>query len=147
MHRAPLGCRIGNKSRQPRKRVGLPHPDGRRLLCHAFLRTHPDDVVHVDIVSKNHLSAAVDVHHRRQVRQIQPEIVQKCAVLTEDVGVVGIVGRGVVVAQKNEDSAADACCELLAARDIGFFAKHDVYHNLSLKYIKFVAQNTFTPLL
>ena len=66
VHLAALGKSIGHKAGQSCKGVGLPYSNLCRLVGNALLRTHPDDVVYVDVVAKNHLSTAVDVNHRRQ---------------------------------------------------------------------------------
>ena len=85
----------------------------------------PDDVVDVVVVGEDVVLAGLAVEHADEVLPLKAEEIEEGAVLTEPIGVVGIIARGFVVAGENDDAVADILAELLAAGDVGFFLEHD----------------------
>ena len=108
--------------RRPRSSVG--HADHLRALGDRRQFAHPDDVVDGQLVAEDRRPAPVDVDHRRQVRLVEPEVVEEGAVLAERVAVVGEVHRALAVAEKEQEAAFDSALQLLATPAVDIFRKH-----------------------
>lgn len=91
----------------------------------------PDNIVDIVVVGKEVVLAIVAVEYAYEVFALQAEEVEECRVLTEPVGVVWVVAGGFVVTLDDDKAVANILAELLAASNIGFFAKHNV---LSIYY-------------
>ena len=64
----------------------------------------PDDIVDVVVVSEEIVYSVVAVQHADKIFALKTEEIEKCTVLTEPIGVVGVVAGGFVVAL-NDDKA------------------------------------------
>ena len=68
-------------------------------LFHAGLRPHPDNVVHRNVISEEILFSTLGVDSSGYSRLVNSEEIKECTVLTELIGVVGIITRCFVVSQ------------------------------------------------
>ena len=78
-----------------RKTLADTHP-GCQLLDRR-LRTHPDDIIHGHIVAEEILLVGIHINDARISGMSMAEEIQKGTVLTELIGVVGIIGRSLVI--------------------------------------------------
>lgn len=106
---------------------GLRGSDHGGLLAEEGLRAHPDDVVDGEVVAEDNVASFIDVDDGSEAVEVESEVVEERGVLTETVGVVGIIHRSMVVAEEQQHAAAHAALQLRPPLDIGFFAKHGFY--------------------
>ncbi len=85
---------------------------------------HPHDVIDSQLVAEDGGAALVDIDHRRQLRLIETEVVEKSTVLAEGVAVVRVVHRALVVAQKQEQPVVKPVLQNCASLFIGWAWKH-----------------------
>lgn len=106
---------------------GLRGSDHGSLLAEKRLCAHPNDVIDGGVVAKDDVAPFIDVDDGSEAVEVEPEIIEERGVLTETVGVVGIVHRSMVVAEEQQHAAAHAALQLRPPLDIGFFAEHGFY--------------------
>ena len=88
------------------------------------LVSHPDDIINGEVIAKDDGLVRIKVDNGGNVCDGKPEEIEKVAVLTEVIGVVRIVHRGLVVAQENGDAMLYGLREFLTSVLInGFFDK------------------------
>ena len=79
------------------------------------LRAGPDDVLDGEVVAVKGGFARLGIQQTRDARHIEAEVVAERGVLTEVVGVVGIIVGGILVAREQDQALADFAAELVAA--------------------------------
>ena len=84
----------------------------------------PDDIVDVDVVAEERFGIVVNIDDTDECLPCLTEVVEEGGVLTEAVCVCRIVAGAVVVAEEDDESAADFCLEFVAARDVNFLAEN-----------------------
>ena len=84
----------------------------------------PNHVVDGDIHAKENLLATLKVDDADQVGVVETEIIGEVAVLTIDVGVVGIVEGGFVVGREESDALRDHFFQCSATATVNIFCKH-----------------------
>ena len=90
-------------------------------LAQRGLGTRPDDVVDGQLIAEDDFAVLIDVDDGGQSGVVEAEEIKERGVLTETVGVVGIIHRCLVVAEEEQQAAAHVALQLGAATDIGFF--------------------------
>ena len=96
-------------------------------LFDAGKRTCPNDIVYVVVVGKEVVLARVAVEHTNKVFALKAEEVEEGAVLTEPIGVVGVVAGGFVVALNDNNAVTYIFAQLFTTSDISFFFEHGIY--------------------
>ena len=87
------------------------------LLGHTGLGTHPDNIVHGKVITKEGLFPTLNIYHTGKARMIDTEEIEERTVLTEMIGIIGIVGRCLAIAQQQDKTTA----YLAAQRFTAFF--------------------------
>ena len=82
----------------------------RALRSHRRLRTHPDDVIDVHIISVKAFFRTVKVENRRKVRLVNTPEIKEITVLTELVIIAAVVGSSIDIAKEYGDSASALSC-------------------------------------
>ena len=106
------------------QRLGLHDADAEGFLLQCRLSSHPYDVVNREFVAENDFLVVVDVDHGGQAGIIKAEEIQEGRILTEAVGVVGIVHSDFLVAKEEEDAAAYAFLQGITSLYVSFFREH-----------------------
>ena len=91
MYAAAEPDRGGQIVGQRRQRAAVGDARAGAFFAQRGLRPRPDDVVDGEIVAEKHLLARIGVDDARERRPVEAEIVEERRILTEIVGVVGIV--------------------------------------------------------
>ena len=129
VHAAAEGAGAGDCVVQCAVRRAVRHAYAGSDRSHGRHRTHPDDVVDVDIIREDGLLAAVQVDDRRIARFVDAEIVQPAAVLAELVTIVPILGGGLDIADEYGDAFRSlrlhTVDERLTPPDIYLFCEHN----------------------
>ena len=84
----------------------------------------PDDIVDVVVVGEEIIFAIVTVEHTYQVFALKAEEIEKGAVLTEPIGVVGVIAGCFVVALDDDKPVAYVLAQLFTTGDISLFFEH-----------------------
>jgi hypothetical protein len=87
-----------------RKRSCRRTSDKSALRSHRRLRTHPDDIIYVHIISIKALIRRIKVQHSRKPRLINAPEIQEAAVLTELIIIAAVVCRSVNIAKEHSDA-------------------------------------------
>ena len=95
-------------------------------LAEAGLGARPNNVVHGHVVAIDGGLTRRGVHHGSQIGLVEAEEIEECAVLTESVGVVGVVKSRLCITQNNDEAIGHGLCQTLAALDIYLLLKHIV---------------------
>ena len=103
------------------QRLGLHDADAEGFLLQCRLCSHPYYVVDSELVAEDDFLVVVDVDHGSQSGIIKAEEIQESRILTETVGVVGIVHSDFFVSKEEENTASYAFFQGLASCFIGFF--------------------------
>ena len=75
-------------------------------VAHTVNTAIPHDILNVDVIANQHLSAFVNVDNAHQSISPLPEIVQERGILTEGIiPVVGIVAWRLIVTEEDDDTA------------------------------------------
>ena len=88
------------------KRSGRSAADERTFGCDGRLRTHPDNIINIYIVTIETLDPAVNVKHSSKAWFIYTPIIEEVAVLTELIVIAAIVGRSIHIAKEDCDTAS-----------------------------------------
>jgi hypothetical protein len=88
------------------KRSGRSAADERTFGCDGRLRTHPDNIINIYIVTIETLEPAVNVKHSSKAWFIYTPIIEEVAVLTELIVIAAIVGRSIHIAKEDGDTAS-----------------------------------------
>ena len=100
-------------------RQGLRDTHHLGLFSQRGLGTRPDDIVDGQLVAKHNLAVFIDIDDSRQTRIIESEEIEEGRVLTEAVGIVGIVHAHLIVTQEEQQSATHVLLQLCPAAEIG----------------------------
>ena len=98
-----------------RERTGLRHAHLLGQRGNRRLVAHPDDIVDGEVVAEDNRLVRVEVDDGRDVGDGKSEEIEEIAVLTEVIGIVGIVHRGFMVAQKHGDTVLDSRRQFLSS--------------------------------
>jgi hypothetical protein len=101
-------------------------------LAPFFERRHspsPHNIVNRQVIAKDDFTVFVDIDNRSNARKVESEEIQHRGVLTEPVGIVGIVHAHLVIAQEEQQSAAHILLQLRPAPYICFLT------NLHIQYL------------
>ena len=79
---------------------------GRCFLAECRLDTRPDDIIDGQIITEDDLCVSIYIDDGGQAGIVKTEKIQKCGVLTEAIGIVGIVDASLVIAQEEQQPAA-----------------------------------------
>ena len=106
------------------ERDGGRHADLGTHVAERGLGTGPDDVLDGEGITVEGLFARIGIDQADDRGDVQPEVVAERRVLTEIVGVVGIIVRSEAVAGQQDDALSDLGAQLATARGIGLCGKH-----------------------
>ena len=121
---AAQGDGLAQAGGQIGRREGLRHADLGTQFAECGLGAGPDDVFDGEVVAVEGLFARVGVDQADHRRDVQSEVVAERRILTEVVGVVGVVVRSQRIAGQQDDALSDSGAQLAAARGIGFCGEH-----------------------
>ena len=123
---ASLSQGVAQIRRQRRHGPRLRHPNLGREIRYRRLRAPPDDILNRKVIAIERLGTAVGVDNTRQGGQALSEKVEERRILTEVVGVAGIVHGRLVIARQQDQSAADSAAKLRTALRISLCRKHNL---------------------
>ena len=106
MDAASLADGLGTKGLEGGEIATILHAHTGGKFFDAGQRACPDDIVDVVIVGKKIVFPVVAVEDTNQVLTLEPEEIEKRTVLTEPIGVVGVVAGGFVVALNDDKTVA-----------------------------------------
>lgn len=115
MNLPALGDRLSYHLFQFGERAALRHSDLCGQLLHAGLGSHPDNVVHIHIVTEKAFLVAVCIDDTRKSGMRMAEEIDERTVLTKFIRIVRIICRGFVVSQNKYDAVTDFLTQSLAA--------------------------------
>ena len=95
--------------------------DLRTLILQRRLCTCPDDIIDGEFIAKHNLAVLIHIDDGSQTSVVESEEIEKRAVLTERIGVIGIVHAYLVVSQEEQQSATHILLQLSPAADISAF--------------------------
>ena len=121
-------ARILHQTLQAFHRRALPHPALFGHIGHGIYGTKPNDVVQIDVVADEPFLARISIDHAHEALAVLAKEVEEGRVLTELVGVGRVVGRRVVVAEEQDESAPHVMAQRLAPSHVCFFCEqHNRY--------------------
>ena len=88
--------------------------------------------INIDIITYEPLPPLITVNHATQPLTLQSEIIQESTVLTPLVGIARIVGRRIIVTEKQYQSRADSLSQHTAALNVCLFRKKHSRQELKL---------------
>jgi hypothetical protein len=89
-----------------RKRSGRSAAYESTFRCDRWLRTHPYDIIYIDVISIEAFFSALKVENSRKAWLIYAPIIEEVAVLTELIVIAAIVGRSIHIAKEDGDTAS-----------------------------------------
>ena len=125
MNTAPLSYGFFKPLFDRPQRGGTGHPDPFGLFGQSRLRSHPDNIVDRIVVPVKLLFARIQIDYPGVIRMIEPEKIEERTVLTEQIRIVGVVGRRFAVSRQQHQSAAQTGPERLAPGYVGTFIEHN----------------------
>ena len=116
--------RCGNNPVESLQGLAIRHSDLGTQLHEAWLRTCPDDILDGKVVAKEHRLARLGIYDTHKCRQLQTKIVLEGRVLTEVVGVVGIVVWRIEVSGDKDNTLTYTTAQLGTTRYVGCWTEH-----------------------
>ena len=99
-------------------------------------RPCPYDIVNGQVVTKDDLTVFIDIDDRSNAWEVESEEIQHRGVLTESVGIVGIVHAHLVIAQEEQQPATHILLQLRPAPHIRFLTDfHTQYLLISFIFL------------
>ena len=95
-----------------------------RFLLEGRLDAHPDNGIDGQLIPKDDLPVVVDVDNGGQSGIRQAEEIEEGGILTEMIGVVGIIHATLVISQKQQQSGTDCLFQFRPTGDVCIFTKH-----------------------
>ena len=82
--------------------MSYPHPFG--LVAQGSLWACPYHIIHGDFVTHNPFFSRLDINYGCKPGFVKSKIIQKCTVLAEMIGIIGVVHACFFVAQKEQQA-------------------------------------------
>ena len=103
------------------------------LVAERRLSACPHDIVDGQFIAKDYFTILVHIDDSNQAGIVKSEEIEHRGVLTEAIGIVGIVHAYLIIAKEEQQAALHVALQLGTTADIGFFL--NICHIRLLSYV------------